>query len=78
MAGIQVSSIQVKWEQVDDVVSGLSVGKFEDWRVRSRRAVFTKRVGETLRTWPLLSPGRLEQRLRRERIVNLYLLQLLA
>ena len=37
--------IQVNWQQVDDVVSGSSVGKFDDWRVRSRCAVFTKREG---------------------------------
>jgi hypothetical protein len=37
--------IQVNWQQVHDVASGPSVGKFEDWRVRSRCAVFTKREG---------------------------------
>jgi hypothetical protein len=37
--------IQVNWQQVDDIASGLSIGKFEDWRVRSMRAIFTKREG---------------------------------
>ena len=44
--------IYVNWQKVNDVVSGPSVGKFEDWGVRSRNAVFTKREGREGQYFP--------------------------
>jgi hypothetical protein len=37
--------IWVNWQEVNEIVSGPSVVKFEEWRVRLERTVFTKREG---------------------------------
>jgi hypothetical protein len=43
--------IQVNWQQVDDIASGLSIGKFEDWREINARYLYqARRARRTVRT----------------------------